>query len=130
MSVLIVEPNHVLSATYQSALTRAGWQALLAGNAQEALEIMEMAHISLIVLELQLPGHSGLEFLHEVRSYAEWQSISVVLHTFISHNDLGMSQTQLRQFGVVAYFYKPQTTLQQLVRTVKTASGGAGNGGR
>jgi len=91
-------------------------------GAQEAVYALDSGEAEIIVLELQLGGHSGVEFLYELRSYPEWQRLPTILHTFVGHENLELQAERFEALGVTHYLYKPATSLRQLVRAVDEAS--------
>jgi len=115
MHVLFVEPDINLARAYEQAILLAGHSAVLARTAQEALFEADRILPNVIALELQLPGPNGLAFLHELRSYPDWQNIPVVLHTYAMPQAQAHIKNLLEaQFGVVSWLYKPQTSLAHL----------------
>lgn len=117
--VLLVEPDVVLAASYQKALMHAGHSVHIAHSAQNAVAVADQYTPDIIVMELQLSGHSGIEFLYEFRSYPEWQTIPVVAQSFIPEREFAASKHLLsRELGVKTYLYKPKTSLQQLTQAV------------
>ena len=64
-TILVVEDEEVVSNLLQEALTRAGYEVLLAGNGEEALRIFprHASRISLVLLDLVMPVMSGEEAL-------------------------------------------------------------------
>lgn len=122
MKILLIEPNVLLEATYKTALQRAGHEVVSCPGAQEAVFLLDAGDIEIIVLELQLRGHSGVEFLYEMRSYPEWQNIPVLLHTLVANEGLAMQQERFDFLGITHYLYKPTTSLRQLTRAVDEAS--------
>ena len=60
MNVLIIEPDGILANTYQRAVVNAGENAYIAQNAQKAISMIDELKPSVIILELQLSGHSGI----------------------------------------------------------------------
>lgn len=118
--LLLIEPNTLLVRTYQETLCRAGFEVVCAAGAQMAIEAADLQTPDLVILELQLPEHSGLEFLHEFRSYAEWQRVPVIVHTMVSPSHLRAVEDALTsELGVRAILYKPRTHLDELVRAVR-----------
>lgn len=114
MKVLLIEPSNLLGDVYKKALEQAGHEVVWSKSAQEAILNADSTSPDVVVLELQLPGHSGVEFLYEFRSYTEWQDIPVVLHTLVPQQN----EKALSQLNIVKYLYKPATTLRQLIRAV------------
>jgi DNA-binding response OmpR family regulator len=118
MRILLVEPDRHLARTYQALLEGRGHTVHWAAHAQDAVELADMHVPDLVVLELQLAGHNGIEFLYEFRSYAEWSHVPVVLLTVVGPQALGMTDDMMQQLGIVRCLYKPATTLRQLTRTI------------
>src|SRR5690606_21603784 len=79
--VLLIEPNTLLADTYTQALTHAGHEVTHVTGAQAGIDAADKRQPDLVIVELQLPRHSGVEFLHEFRSYAEWLNVPVVVNT-------------------------------------------------
>ena len=76
-------------------------------------------HPDIVIVELQLVDHSGIEFLYEFRSYVDWQQIPVIILTNVPESEFAGSQSLLRDdLNVQAYLYKPLTSLQKLIQFV------------
>jgi CheY-like chemotaxis protein len=123
--ILIVEPDAVLAQTYCRALVEAGLEVASVHDAQGAVVCMDQRRPDLIILELQLPVHSGVEFLYELRSYADWQHIPVIVNSYIHPRDLEPMNGSLQKgLGVRSFCYKPRTSLRQLVQAAEECLGG------
>lgn len=118
--LLLIEPNRLLEQTYVQALRQNDHQVETFAMAQVAIEAMERYTPDLIIMELQLAEHDGIEFLHELRSYPEWQTIPVIVQTTLSPAVTKPLQEVLaHELGVVNCLYKPQTSLERLLRCVR-----------
>ncbi len=118
-NIILLEPDAILMDLYARALESAEHHVRTVISAQEAIFEVDEARPDLIIVELQLVAHSGIEFLYELRSYPEWQDIPVLVQSIIPPTEFTDSMQLLRgQLGVVAYLYKPQTSLQALLRAV------------
>lgn len=122
MKILLIEPDYILAKNYQAVLEHAGHTVHREPSAQTALFAMENGLPDLVILELQIPMHNGIEFLYEFRSYPEWQHIPVVVLSLTPEEDAGGDTGLLEQLGVRGYLYKPQTKLSKLVRTIDLVS--------
>lgn len=118
--ILLIEPDLVLAKIYSNALSAVGYEITVMGQAQSAILALDAQLPDLIILEPQLVGHSGIEFLYELRSYADLQNIPVLMHSFVQLEAFNQSREVLRTLNVVGYLYKPQTSLQQLITLVQT----------
>ncbi|HEY5806173.1 MAG TPA: response regulator [Candidatus Saccharimonadales bacterium] len=118
--ILLIEPNTVLAKTYTQALHHAGHTAAHAVGAQAAIGAADKQTPDVVIMELQLPQHGGIEFLHEFRSYAEWLDVPVVVNTALPPARMLLAkQSLVRDFGVREILYKPRTTLQDIIRIAR-----------
>ncbi len=121
-TILAIEPDDMLGRTYRAALEGEAHTVLLATTAQAAIESVDSQAPDVIVLELQLPAHNGLEFLYELRSYPEWARIPVIINSFLAPRSLALIGPEQRdELGIVAAFYKPKLSLVALQRAVREA---------
>ena len=122
--VLLIEPDRILAGVYKQAIEVDGSaQVMSATGAQTAIMEADKHSPDLVILELQLIEHSGLEFLYEFRSYPEWQSIPVLVQTMVPFAEFHDNWHLLRgELGVRAYMYKPHTSLRQLLSSIKEHS--------
>ena len=120
--VLIIEPSKPLAATYRRALELVGHQTSWAAHAQDAVYESDKQRPDVVVLELQLTRHNGIEFLYEFRSYPEWQDVPVVLLTLVPPASLQITSQIMERLGIVQCLYKPATNLVQLRRAVTAAA--------
>lgn len=121
MHVLLIEPDTALSRTYTQALLRSGNEVSCVRHAQDAVHAADEKTPDVVVLELQMAGHNGIEFLYEFRSYPEWYDIPVVVLTMVPPHSLRITQEQMTELGIIDCLYKPSTKLDQLVRAVQEA---------
>ena len=119
MRIILIEPDAVLAQTYQAALSRAGWIVDWAPSAQVAIDYADEHKPDLVVLELQLVSHSGIEFLYEFRSYPEWSNVPVIVHSLVPPQSIAGYDILCKQLGVLGYYYKPNTRIVQLVSAIK-----------
>ncbi|HEY1064167.1 MAG TPA: response regulator [Candidatus Saccharimonadales bacterium] len=119
MKIVLLEPDKVLADTYRQALMHAGHKVVMCASAQAAIFAADEMQPDLVVMELQLAGHSGIEFLYEFRSYDDWCEVPVIVLTNVPAGEFDGSWELLRsQLNVHTYHYKPLTSLRTLLRSV------------
>lgn len=120
MKVLIIEPDHILGQAYKKAFVDAGIATKVASDAQAAIATIDDNKPDVVVLEIQLAGHSGIEFLHEFRSYEDLNDVPVVIYSSVPEYAFGIDTKSWNNLGVTRYFYKPKTNLNQLIGAIKS----------
>lgn len=84
-----------------------------------AINVADKKRPDLIIMELQLAAHNGIEFLYELRSYPDWQSVPVIINSLVPPTEFSSNEVFWREMTVRAYLYKPQASLAKLLRTVQ-----------
>lgn len=79
--ILVVDDEPDISALVAYHLARESYRVRTAGSGTEALRAIEAEPPDLVVLDLMLPGMSGLEVLAELRRRAETEALPVILLT-------------------------------------------------
>ena len=68
MKILIVDDEPSICWAFSQLLQGEGWQTLTAASAEEGLELAESERPDLVVLDVRLPGISGLDALPKFRA--------------------------------------------------------------
>lgn len=121
MRVLLIEPDHILAKEILKSFNNEGIEVVCCDDAQQAISIVDEQIPDVIVLELQLAGHSGVEFLHELRSYQDWTKIPIFVFSCIPEYSFNTSDKTWKKLGVIRYFYKPKTSIKQLIGAIKSS---------
>lgn len=117
--ILLVEPDRLLAGIYRQGFQSQDFSVVMCAGAQSAIYAADEKRPDIVILELQLIGHSGIEFLYEFRSYREWQSVPVIIHSQVPPGEFSGSWSLMSQeLGIAGYLYKPETTFKQLSRAV------------
>jgi two-component system, NtrC family, response regulator AtoC len=68
-TVLIVDDERTLARSVKAFLMESGYEAEVAGDAEQALELLARLHPDVIFADVRLPGMSGLELLRRIREF-------------------------------------------------------------
>lgn len=108
-SVLVVDDETgMVSFLQRSLASRCGWVET-AGSVEEAETLLTRRHFDLIVLDIALPGRSGVEWLHELRERGF--AGDVILMT--AYADIETAINALRA-GAADFLLKPFSVAQML----------------
>ena len=119
-TLLLIEPDESLALTYKGALQHDNHTVHHSVDIRDAIQTLDEHQIDLIILELQIALHNGIEFLYEMRSYPEWQHIPVILHTTVPLRALNQGDVLSKELNVQVHLYKPTTSLEKLTSTVES----------
>ena len=78
-SILIVDDSEDTLEVFQSTLEEEGFAVMAAKDAQEALELLRTHDFSLMLLDINMPGMTGLQLLEEMRRLGLGQGVPVML---------------------------------------------------
>src|SRR5579859_6379173 len=114
-TVLIVEDDESTGDVLASALNdERGYRAEAVATADEALDRLSTVAPDLLVLDIRLPGMSGLELYDRIRADERFQGLPVVFETGAGREHAA----QLRERGIATYVKKP-FDVEEVVRFVK-----------
>lgn len=66
-SILIIEDEHFISELYARALKKAGYEVVIMMSGEDGLKAALGQHFDLILLDLLVPGLSGMDVLEKIR---------------------------------------------------------------
>jgi CheY-like chemotaxis protein len=119
MHILLIEPDAVSAPLYVAGLQAAGHTVAAVASAQAAIGSADQQTPEVVITEMHLGPHNGIAFLQEFRSYAEWQQIPVIIHSFQQPPlDDVVQETLRREYGMHMWLYKPQTPIATLVSVI------------
>ncbi len=120
-NIIFLEPDTTMRNVIADAIDK--YAVRFAASAADAIELADATTPDMVVMELSLAGHSGLEFLYEFRSYVDWRQVPVIVYTAQRIEPELLSSHDWKQFDIAHYLYKPHTSLRQLVDAIDTGVG-------
>ena len=118
--ILIVEDNDKNLKLVRDVLQAKGYTTLEAGTAEDGLAIARDEAPDLILMDIQLPGMSGIEALKALRADPATAALPVVA---ITASVMQQDRQQIVNAGFNAFVEKP-VNLRNLLDTVQQAIGG------
>jgi two-component system alkaline phosphatase synthesis response regulator PhoP len=105
-TILIVDDEPDIVSLTEKFLQIGKFNTLTCNNGKEALKIIEDRYpdISLVLLDVMMPGLSGAEVLSKIKSREEYEHIKVVLFTVKSFQE---DIERGRNLGADGYITKP-----------------------
>jgi putative nucleotidyltransferase with HDIG domain len=113
--ILIVDDEATIRRLIRQRLAREGYQCREAGNAKQALEKLRGNLTELVILDIKMPGKSGIELLPEIR--VSYPDTAVIMATAVAEIDIAI---QCMKQGAYDYIAKP-FKLDEIVLSVDRA---------
>lgn len=79
--VLLIEDEPHIAEAIRFILSRAGWQVSLQHDGLTAMAAIAASRPDVVILDLMLPGRSGLEILSDLRADARFAALPVLMLT-------------------------------------------------
>jgi sigma-B regulation protein RsbU (phosphoserine phosphatase) len=103
-SILVVDDNEDNRETLSRRLLRRGFDVSLAGDGPEALELIAGGKFDLVILDVMMPGMSGLEVLERLRQTHEPEDLPIIMATA---RDESENVVKALKLGANDYVTKP-----------------------
>lgn len=95
-SLLLVDDNEVYLEYMQTLLEKTGYQVYCATGAASALEVLENRIIDIILMDIIMPGYSGLELAKVIRSYkGSRYSSKIPIFALSAQEDLNLIESNI-----------------------------------
>jgi CheY-like chemotaxis protein len=109
--VLFVEDNSGCQQAISIALRAGGFEVMVARDAGAALSYLDLCRPDVILLDMVMPGMSGVDFLARIRREPRWRELPVII--FTASTDVSL-KAQAEALGVEGFFIKAQISIKSL----------------
>lgn len=111
--ILVVEDNDDLSVLFKLVLESEGYQVETASNGRDAFECLDETQPQLILMDIMMPGISGLQVARNIKQKPNCQSLPILLVSALDQ----LQDRQLSESKADGILYKP-FDLDELIRRV------------
>jgi len=112
-SILIVDDEPIVRESIRDWLKNAGYEVTTAETGEEALEIMKKQDFDILILDIRLPGKTGISVLKRVKILKP--EIKSIIITAYPSSELA---AEAKELGAIDYMVKPiaPDDLERLIR--------------
>ncbi len=100
--ILVVDDEHLIRWSLEQNLKKQGYDVIMAGTGEDALQMAREQQPDLVLLDIQLPGISGIEVLEKLKDFDE----EIVVIMLTAHGGLETAVNAMR-LGAYDYVSKP-----------------------
>ncbi|MGX9357175.1 response regulator transcription factor [Roseobacteraceae bacterium S113] len=102
--VLVVEDEPNIIEAVSFFLSRDGWDVFTHANGHDALDAVANRAPDVLILDLMLPGRSGIEILRDLRADTRWNDLPVIMLTARGHS---RDRAEAEAAGASKFMTKP-----------------------
>ena len=113
--ILVVDDEEVVQNLLQRILTVAGYDVTTATDGEEALSAVSQGEVEVVLLDIKMPGMSGIEVLGKLTT--DWPDICVIVVTAVVDTQTAIEALKM---GAYDYITKPFNR-DNVVRKVQEA---------
>jgi len=114
--ILIVEDNEKNMKLVRDVLQAKGYATIEAGTGEDGVRLAGERKPDLVLMDIQLPGISGIEALRQLRASRETAGIPAIA---VTASVMQQDRKQITEAGFDAYIGKP-INLKEFLETVRT----------
>ncbi len=120
--IFIIEDEQFIADIYVRQLQKEGFEVKHAADGNLGLQMLQTEAFDLLLLDIMLPGMTGLEILKHFKQAAPQSKMIILLLTNLGQDDVIKTGFDL---GAQGYLIKNNYTPQQIAAEVKSALAGA-----
>ena len=114
MNILVVDDEKDIRDGSERILTRLGFQVFKADRGEKALAILEKDTVSMVLLDLKMPGMDGMEVLERIMELDD--AILVIVITGYATVEVAREALAKGAFDFIAKPFKPDDLRQIITR--------------
>jgi two-component system alkaline phosphatase synthesis response regulator PhoP len=113
--VLVVEDDKFLMSAYRAKLTKVGFEVQIAGDGQEAMDLLKTFMPDIILLDLVMPRKDGFMTLSEIKQQPNLQQIPVIVASNLGQKE---DLDKAMSLGATDYIIKSDLSMDALVELI------------
>jgi CheY-like chemotaxis protein len=116
-TILYVEDDSAIADMYALGIRRAGFELTVAGDWPTGRQLLRAQRFDLVVLDVMLPGPSGMDALEEIRADPALRRLPVAI---LSNSELTPElHARAVDLGILGWLTKSRTPPPMVVRTIR-----------
>ena len=111
--VLVVEDDELMGDLIVRLVGNEGYQCKKASSAEEALGLLEGEKFALMISDIDMPGKTGIDLLHEVNTH--YPDLAVIMATAVDDRDVAIKSLSMGAYG---YITKPFNKNELIINVI------------
>ena len=114
--VLVVDDEETVRVLLQRILQAAGYEVATAANGKEALSVIADGGIDVVMLDIKMPGLSGVEVLGKIS--VDWPDLCVIMVTAVADAQTAVTAMKLGAYDYITKPFDQDETLRKIRQAV------------
>ena len=115
--VLVVDDEETVRNLLKRVLEESGYSVVTAANGQEALDKMSQLNIGVVLLDIKMPGISGMEVLQQLT--ADWFDTCVIMVTSVADAQTAVEAMKLGAYDYITKPFKRDNLVLTMQRAIE-----------
>ena len=116
-SILVVDDEETVRNLLRRILEEVGYIVTTAANGQEALYKLSLGEAKIVLLDVNMPGMSGIEVLRKLED--EWPNYCVIMVTAVADMQTAVDAMKLGAYDYVTKPFDQNDVKEKLVRVIQ-----------
>ncbi len=122
--VLLIEDEPNITEAIRFLLTRDGWRVDAHANGADAVEVIRRVRPDLVILDVMLPGKSGIDIIRDLRASTDSRNLPVLM---LTARGQARDREMAEKAGVSRFMTKPFSN-EEVLEAVRDLYRGAARG--
>lgn len=114
--LLLIEDSEDLAHLYSKKLCLEGWDVIICHDGSEAIQTATRQSFDMIILDLMLPGISGIDVLEQLRTESSTIKVPIIVYTNFGDN---FNREKALSYGADEFLLKTEITPEDLSEAIK-----------
>lgn len=117
--ILVVDDDQMNIMRAKMILSKGGYEVLTAASGEAALKTLEEEAVTLVLLDIEMPGMSGVETLEKLRATDTGKDLAVMFMTGTYEEEQQEHGKRLGIIGCIQKPFLPPVILEQVSEALK-----------
>jgi len=117
VKILVVDDEEAVRNLLQRILGEWGYDVITAADGEEALYVVSQEEVQVVLLDIKMPGMSGIEVLG--RLTAEWPDICAIMVTAVADTETAIKALKMGAYDYITKPFDRDSVIQKVQEAIQ-----------
>jgi DNA-binding NtrC family response regulator len=118
--LLVVDDEEAVRNLLKRILQEAGYEVITAANGEEALYKVSLEEAEVVLLDIKMPGMSGIEVLGKLTT--NWPDACVIMVTAVADTQTAVKAMKMGAYDYITKPFNPEDVVQKVQKAIQVWS--------